>query len=86
MSTITPVVVPQQLPGYYFGNKSWFTACGRFFDKFLYLFFGEVDYTREPYSRNKVDYVSRILFPFIFIFFVVIYILATAIRWSANFN
>ena len=79
-------MVPPQLPGYYFGNKSWFTSCGRINEKILYFFFGEVDYTREPYSRNKVDYVSRLLFPFTFLLFVVIYILACAIRWSANYN
>lgn len=69
--------MPEKLPGYYFGNNSFFTFFGKIFDKFLKTIYGEVDYTREPYSRNKVDYASRIIFPCVFCFYTVIYILVS---------
>lgn len=84
MATVIPV--PPVLHGYYFGNKGWYAACGAFFDRFILFFFGVIDLHRDPYTRNKIDYVCRVIFPFTWIFFVFIYILATVAPWAANYN
>ena len=81
--TTTPV--PPYLQGYYFGNKGWYAACGKFFDKFVYFFFGNVDLHLDPYTRNKVDYVARVVFVFFFLLYVFLYVMITTIYWSANY-
>ncbi|KPM11548.1 hypothetical protein QR98_0101210 [Sarcoptes scabiei] len=63
------------LRGYYFGNRNFYSKIGNFFDRFLYFCFGEIDFKREPYVRNKIDYLSRVLFLATFISFVSIYVL-----------
>lgn len=78
--------MPPYLEGYYFGNHNWYTKCGEFFDKFVYFFFGNVDLQLDPYTRNKVDYVARVVMVFTFIFFVFLYIMITVIYWAANYN
>lgn len=78
--------LPPYIVGYYFGNKGWYAACGAFFDKFVYLFFGTVDLQLDPYSRNKVDYVARVIFVGTFVLFVSLYVMITVIYWAANYN
>lgn len=78
---LSPIVV-----GYYFGNKGWYAACGAFFDKFVYFFFGTVDLHLDPYTRNKIDYIARIVFPGCYIFYVFLYVMITCIYWAANYN
>lgn len=74
-----------KLVGYYFGSDNWYTALGHGIDALIYAFFGQVDFKKEPYVRNKVDYAGRILFPIAFVLFVFIYCLACFIRWSVNY-
>ena len=38
--------------------------------------YGNVDWGKKPQDQNKVDYVSRILFPVMFFFFVALYAIA----------
>lgn len=38
--------------------------------------YGNVDWRKSPQDRNKIDYVSRILFPVMFFFFVALYAIA----------
>lgn len=78
--------IPLVLRGYYFGNKGWYRWMGRMVDHFLYFFFGYVDYQKDPYTRNKVDYVSRIIFSFGLVFYAFLYACITTIYWSGNFN
>lgn len=44
-------------------------------DMTLIFFYGEIDWKKAPLTRNKLDYVSRILFPTMFACFLVIYFL-----------
>lgn len=85
VATIGPPPPPVLL-GYYCGNNGWYARAGRFVDRMIYFFVGEADLQRNPYVRNKIDHTSRILFPLIFLLFVVIYILATVAPWAANYN
>ena len=48
----------------------------------LRFVFGPIDHYRDPQGRNKVDYVSRILFPFVLLVFVFVYIVATVPDWA----
>lgn len=77
---------PPILVGYYFGNKNWYTTLGHWMDKFLYFFFGSVDYQLDPYTRNKVDYIARVTSVIFWCTFTWIYVLATAARWGANYE
>ena len=74
--------VPPYVQGYYFGNQGWYAACGKFFDKFVYFFFGNVDFQMDPYTRNKVDYVARVVFVFFFLLYVFLYIMITVITFQ----
>nr|XP_027203398.1 glutamate-gated chloride channel-like [Dermatophagoides pteronyssinus] len=85
IATITNPLKPY-VDGYYFGNDGWYKKCGEFFDKMLFYFYGEVDYQRDPYVRNKIDYLARIFFPFLFTMFCMIYSLATAAPWAGNYD
>ena len=38
--------------------------------------YGNVDWRKSPQDRNKIDYVSRVLFPVMFFFFVALYAIA----------
>lgn len=67
------------LIGYYFGNKGFYAKCGQFFDRFLFFCFGEVDFQREPYVRNKIDYLARIFMPSIFLVIIIIYCLVVIV-------
>ncbi|CAG2120765.1 unnamed protein product, partial [Medioppia subpectinata] len=48
-------------------NKRAFCHCGRLVGNILYYVFGNIDFTKEPLNRNKVDYASRIIFPVTYI-------------------
>ncbi|XP_054160474.1 glycine receptor subunit alpha-2-like [Oppia nitens] len=74
------------LNGHYFGNNNYFAKCGKIVDKLLIFFFGVVDYHKDPMTRNKVDYCSRLIFPFLWILYCLIYILVTICPWAANYN
>lgn len=74
-----------KLKGYYFGNNSWYTWCGKFFDGLILLVYGKVDFYTDPFQRNKVDHIARLFFPVQFLFFIFLYCMITAIYWSANF-
>ncbi|CAG2121762.1 unnamed protein product [Medioppia subpectinata] len=75
-----------KLRGHYFGNKNWFKRSGKVIERILIFFYGEVDYWKDPLSRNKVDYCSRILFPFLWIIFTLLYIFAAICPWAVNYN
>ncbi|XP_054166062.1 glycine receptor subunit alpha-2-like [Oppia nitens] len=70
----------------YSKDKRLLYHCRRFVSNILYYAFGNIDYMKDPLSRNKVDYVSRLLFPFAFILFVIIYILSTVCPWAVAYN
>jgi len=67
-------------------NDSWFHICGRFIGNVLINVFGNIDYTKDPLSRNKVDYASRIIFPVTYVLFVLIYIFSTVCPWAVDYN
>ena len=71
--------------GYYFGNKGWYKKVGKWMDSYLYFIFGRTDFQVDPFTQNKVDYFSRIFFPFLFVFFVFLYVMITTIYWSAQY-
>ena len=72
--------------GHYFGNNGWWARSGERIDKILHFFFGAVDYHKDPLMRNKVDYCARVLFPFLWIIYTLIYIFATICPWAAIYN
>lgn len=77
-----PVPITPYLEGYYFGNQGWYAKCGAFFDKFCYFFFGPIDFQQDPYTRNKVDYVCRVIFVSLFLFYVFLYVMITVLYWA----
>ena len=48
---------------------------GHWLKNFLDSVYGQIDWYKAPSDRNKVDYVSRLLFPLSFMFFTAVYIL-----------
>ncbi len=64
----------------------WYAKCGAFFDKFCYFFFGPIDFQQDPYTRNKVDYVCRVIFVSLFLFYVFLYVMITVLYWAGNYN
>jgi len=46
---------------------------GHWLKNFLDSVYGQIDWYKAPSDRNKVDYVSRLVFPLTFIFFVIFY-------------
>lgn len=48
---------------------------GHWLKNFLQSVYGQIDWYKAPSDRNKVDYVSRLLFPIMFIVFIIIYVL-----------
>ena len=48
---------------------------GNWLKNFLQSVYGQIDWYKAPSDRNKVDYVSRLLFPIMFIVFIIIYVL-----------
>ena len=69
-----------------FKKKKMFHRLGRIIGCLLFYVFGNIDYTKDPLGRNKVDYASRILFPFTYILFVIIYVLSTICPWAVAYN
>jgi len=67
-------------------NSDLYRRAGRIIGRILVKCFGNIDYTKEPLSRNKVDYASRIIFPVLYILFVLIYIFASICPWASDFN
>lgn len=68
--------------GYYFGKSGWYSKLGRAVEVFLHAVYGPLDFFDRPQERNKVDYVARILFPFLSVIFVIVYVWATMPKWS----
>lgn len=58
-----------------FGPRSSLTA-SHMIKTALNHVYGNVDWGKRPQDQNKVDYVSRILFPVMFFFFVALYAIA----------
>lgn len=54
-------------------------------DRCLHKLVGPIPFFDSPEGRNKVDYVSRFLFPGVFLFGVLIYIVATIPAWAAKY-
>lgn len=48
---------------------------GTWLKNFLDSVYGQIDWYKAPSDRNKVDYVSRLLFPTMFAVFIIIYVL-----------
>ena len=70
-----------------FDNRdTLFYRFGRGIGKLLTISFGNVDFTKDPLSRNKVDYASRIIFPLTYLLFVIIYILIIIFPWASNYS
>lgn len=46
--------------------------------------YGDVDFKKNPLDRNKVDYCARIIFPIIFLLFIIIYVCIYLIPWVAR--
>jgi hypothetical protein len=46
--------------------------------------YGDVDFKKNPLDRNKVDYCARILFPIVYLIFIVIYVCVYLIPWAAK--
>ena len=64
-----------------FDNRdTLFYRFGRGIGKLLTISFGNVDFTKDPLSRNKVDYASRIIFPLTYLLFVIIF------PWTSNYS
>ncbi|KAH9389403.1 hypothetical protein TYRP_023349, partial [Tyrophagus putrescentiae] len=84
--TTVPVPEEKYLRGYYFGSDGWYAKCGAFFDKFCHFFFGPVDFQQDPYTRNKIDYVCRVLFVFFYLFYIFLYVMITVLYWAGNYN
>lgn len=84
-SNVATIDMPPKLPGYWYGNDGCYMAIGHFFDRFCHFFFGPIDFWRDPYMQNKVDYCARILYPAIFILFTFIYCVVCFISWSTNY-
>lgn len=78
--------IPLVLKGYYFGNQGWYRWMGRMVDYWLYFWFGHVDFQKDPYTRNKVDYFCRTVWVIGLIMFVFLYSCITTIYWSASFT
>jgi len=60
------------------------TRISHFIKVVLNRVYGEVDYKKNPMDRNKVDYAARIVFPALFLLFIVIYILIFLVPWAAS--
>jgi hypothetical protein len=48
---------------------------GHWLKNFLHSVYGQIDWYKAPSDRNKVDYISRLLFPIMFLIFTIIYII-----------
>lgn len=46
--------------------------------------YGKVDWTKAPLNRNKVDYTSRILFPFLYLTFILVYVFVFVVPWAVK--
>lgn len=46
--------------------------------------YGRVDWSKNPLSRNKVDYIARILFPVLYLVFIIVYMCIFVIPWLAT--
>lgn len=78
-------LMPPKKPGYYFGNDGWYRQAGHAWDRILYFFFGTVDFRKDPFVRNKVDYCARLVFVSTFILYCFIYSVTCFIWWSNNY-
>lgn len=80
------MTAPIQVPGHYFGNKGLFAFNGKVLGSIITFFFGPIDFTIDPFIRNKVDYSARIFIPFFFVIFVLVYIFASVCPWAMDYN
>ncbi len=79
-----PTLDLTQINETYFNHNSWFNICGKYIDKVLYIFYGSVDYTKQPFLINKIHLISRILFSLLYLIFILIYVMSTVIPWVQN--
>lgn len=59
------------------------TRISNWIKRILIKIYGEVDFKKNPLDRNKVDYCARIIFPLLYLIFIVIYILVFLVPWIA---
>jgi hypothetical protein len=54
----------------------------RFINIVLQEVYGDVDFSKNPMDRNKIDYISRIIFPLFYVIFIIGYFLFFFIPWA----
>ena len=60
------------------------TKTSHWIKRMLIKVYGEIDFEKNPLDRNKVDYISRILFPILYFISISIYILVFLIPWVTS--
>ncbi|RWS26399.1 glutamate-gated chloride channel-like protein [Leptotrombidium deliense] len=60
------------------------TKTTHFIKKSLIKIYGAIDWSKAPLDRNKVDYCARIIFPLLYILFVLIYVFIFIVPWAIN--
>lgn len=50
----------------------------------LIRIYGHVDYEQNPLDRNKVDYIARLLFPFIYLLFLLVFFFIFLVPWLTS--
>lgn len=72
------------------GNETKTSTLGKLFShyttKTLVWCYGDIDYEKDARDRNKVDYASRILFPIIYMIFVLVYFFIFLVPWLIKFS
>lgn len=71
--------------GHYFGKKGWYFRAGLLVERWLHALVGPIPFFANPEGRNKVDYVSRFVFPFVYLFGMLVYIVATIPAWATKY-
>ncbi|KAI1278007.1 Serine/threonine-protein kinase 10 [Halotydeus destructor] len=46
--------------------------------------YGPLDWTKAPLNRNKIDYASRIIFPCLYVAFILIYFFSFVVPWMCK--
>ena len=57
------------------------TRISHYISRILIKIYGHVDYEQNPLDRNKVDYISRLVFPLIYLIFLLIFFFIFLVPW-----
>lgn len=62
-------------------HKNYVRVVARKWNKILAKIYGDIDWTKTPLNRNKVDYTARIVFPMAYGIFIFIYFFCFIVPW-----